>query len=82
MSKESKQKVLDEFLEKAKAEDIDEIVVFGINSTDREINPRNYGTIKMEPETDGEIWKTYHDCNMYGLPEYARPYCEGKVQES
>lgn len=36
MSKESKQKVLEEFLEKAKAEDIDEIVVFGINSKDRE----------------------------------------------
>lgn len=35
MSKESKQKILDEFLEKAKAEDIDEIVVFGINSVDR-----------------------------------------------
>lgn len=36
MSKESKQKILDEFLEKAKAEDIDEIVVFGINSVDRD----------------------------------------------
>lgn len=36
MSKESKKTLLDEFLEKAKAEDIDEIVVFGINSTDRE----------------------------------------------
>lgn len=35
MSKESKQKILEEFLEKAKAEDIDEIVVFGINSEDR-----------------------------------------------
>lgn len=28
------------------------------------------------PETDAEIWETYHDCNMYGLPEYAKPYCE------
>lgn len=36
MSKESKQKILEEFLEKAKAEDIDEIVVFGINSVDRD----------------------------------------------
>lgn len=36
MSKESKQKILEEFLEKAKAEDIDEIVVFGINSVNRD----------------------------------------------
>ena len=36
MSKASKQNVLDEFLEKAKKENIDEIVVFGINSKDRE----------------------------------------------
>lgn len=35
-----------------------------------------------EPATDAEIWNRYHDCNMYGLPEYARPICEGKVQES
>lgn len=28
------------------------------------------------PGTDGEIWERYHDCNMYGLPEYAKPYCE------
>ncbi len=36
MSKESKKTLLDEFLEKAKAEDIDEIVIFGINSKNRE----------------------------------------------
>lgn len=29
-----------------------------------------------EAETDAEIWNKYHDCNMYGLPEYAREYCE------
>lgn len=43
---------------------------------DREINSRDYGTIRVMPETDAKIWETYHDCNMYGLPEYARPYCE------
>ena len=35
----------------------------------------NYDSYK-EPATDAEIWETYHDCNMYGLPEYAKPYCE------
>ena len=45
---------------------------------DREINSRDYGTIRMEPSTDAEIWETYHDCNMYGLPEYARPICDAK----
>lgn len=30
------------------------------------------------PTTDAEIWETYHDCNMYGLPEYARQFCEAK----
>lgn len=49
---------------------------------DREINSKDYGTIKMMPRTDAEIWETYHDCNMYGLPEYARPICEDKTQES
>lgn len=43
---------------------------------DRKINSEDYGTIKMEPTTDAEIWETYHDCDMYGLPEYASPYCE------
>lgn len=33
------------------------------------------------PETDGEIWEAYHDCNMYGLPEYAKPYCEAQIKE-
>lgn len=36
MSKASKSKVVDEFLEKINKEGIDEIVVFGINSQDRE----------------------------------------------
>lgn len=36
MSKEAKKKILDEFLEKAKTEGIDEMVVFGISSEDRE----------------------------------------------
>lgn len=49
---------------------------------DREINSQDYGTIRMEPSTDAEIWEKYHDCDMYGLPEYARPYCEEKAQES
>lgn len=49
---------------------------------DREINSRDYGTTYMEPSSDAEIWERYHDCNMYGLPEYARPICESKVQES
>lgn len=49
---------------------------------DRKINSEDYGTIRMEPSTDAEIWEKYHDCDMYGLPEYARPYCEEKAQES
>ena len=28
-----------------------------------------------EPRTDSEIWEAYHDCDMYGLPEYAREQC-------
>lgn len=35
MSKKAKETILTEFLEKAKQEGIDEIVVFGINSKDR-----------------------------------------------
>ena len=35
MSKSTKQKLLEDFLAKAKKEDIDEVVVFGINSEDR-----------------------------------------------
>lgn len=27
------------------------------------------------PATDAEIWETYHDCDMYGLPDYAREEC-------
>ena len=49
---------------------------------DRKINSEDYGTIRMEPSTDAEIWEKYHDCDMYGLPEYARPICEDKAQES
>ena len=29
----------------------------------------------IEPRTDSEIWEKYHDCDMYGLPEYARQEC-------
>lgn len=36
MSKESKSKVVDEFLDKINKEGIDEIVIFGINSENRE----------------------------------------------
>lgn len=50
------------------------------DTIDREINSRDYGTIKMMSETDAEIWDAYHDCNMYGLPSYAREYCEEKAQ--
>lgn len=25
--------------------------------------------------TDAYLWETYHDCDMYGLPEYAREQC-------
>ena len=38
-----------------------------------------YDNAYREPATDAEIWETYHDCNMYGLPSYARPYCEKEV---
>lgn len=45
---------------------------------DREINSSDYGTIRLE--TDADIWERYHDCSMYGLPEYARPYCENETK--
>jgi hypothetical protein len=32
-------------------------------------------SIYHQPATDSEIWETYHDCDMYGLPEYAREQC-------
>lgn len=47
---------------------------------DEKIKSEDYGTIRMEPTTDAEIWNAYHDCNMYGLPTYARQYCEAKEQ--
>lgn len=29
-------------------------------------------------DSDACLWERYHDCSMYGLPDYAKEFCEAE----